>query len=237
MRESLNDRRWTRHLVYRDERTRTTWTFRLAVLVFVGVTAWFTRPWWTVAMARSLVCNAPAAASDAIIVENFDTNYLPFERAAQLHRAGLAPRVLVPVPTDPNTHEPNAVTARLSKALIELARLDDATLVPVREVEPIELNTAQSVLRFVNRERIRSVVVVSPLFRSRRSALVYRATLGAAGIAVSCDAVTGIRDVNTWTHSWHGIQDVMEQWIKLQYYRMYVLPFRTISSLPDSESR
>ena len=32
--------------------------------------------------------------------------------------------------------------------------------------------------------------------------------------------------MNTWTESWHGIQEVVEQWLKLQYYRLYVLPFR-----------
>ena len=229
MREFLTDRRWTRYVIYRAERTKTTWKFRFAVLVFIGVAVWFTRPWWTVAVAQSLVCNAPSAASDALVVENFDSNYLTFERAARLRRDGIASRVLVPVPADPNTHEANAVGAHLSNTLLELARLDGAILIPVREVEPIELNTARSVLRFVNAEHIRSIVVVSPLFRSRRAALVYQATLGAAGIAVTCEPVAEVRTVNTWTHSWHGIQDVMEQWVKLQYYRIYVLPFRSQS--------
>jgi hypothetical protein len=31
--------------------------------------------------------------------------------------------------------------------------------------------------------------------------------------------------VNNWTQTWHGIQDVVEQWLKLQYYRLWVLPF------------
>jgi hypothetical protein len=37
--------------------------------------------------------------------------------------------------------------------------------------------------------------------------------------------VEGSVDVNTWTGSLHGIQNVAEQWLKLQYYRFYVLPF------------
>jgi hypothetical protein len=81
------------------------------------------------------------------------------------------------------------------------------------------------VLRFVEQERIRSVIVVS-LFRSRRSELVYGATLGRARITVSCEPVEGLQTVNTWTRSWHGVQNVAEQWAKLQYYRLYVLPFR-----------
>jgi len=30
--------------------------------------------------------------------------------------------------------------------------------------------------------------------------------------------------VTTWTREWHGIQSVVEEWLKLQYYRLYVLP-------------
>ena len=25
---------------------------------------------------------------------------------------------------------------------------------------------------------------------------------------------------------WHGVQNASEQWLKLQYYRLYVLPFK-----------
>jgi hypothetical protein len=31
--------------------------------------------------------------------------------------------------------------------------------------------------------------------------------------------------VVNWAQSWHGIQGVSEQFLKLQYYRFYVLPF------------
>ncbi len=86
------------------------------------------------------------------------------------------------------------------------------------------LNAARDIQRFLEREHIRSLIVVMPLFRSRRSALVYAATLGRAGITVRCEPVQGSVKVDSWTQSWHGIQNVMEQWLKLQYYRCYVLP-------------
>jgi hypothetical protein len=110
--------------------------------------------------------------------------------------------------------------------MAKMARLGPIEIIPVRDVEPISLNAARDVLRFIARERIRSVVVVSPLFRSRRSALVYSAILGPAGVTVRCEPAHGTRDVNTWTGTWHGFEDVGEQWLKLQYYKLYVLPFR-----------
>ena len=184
-----------------------------------------TSGWWTEAIGRSLVCEANPAPSDAILVENFDPDYLLFERARELRRAGLAARVLVPVWTDRGTQEPNDVSLGIVEVMARISRIGAIEIVPTREIEPITLNAARDLLRFLERERIRSVIVVTPLFRSRRSALVYGATLGRAGIAVRFEAVQGSVGLNNWTRTWHGIQDVAQQWLKLQYYRLYVLPF------------
>jgi hypothetical protein len=218
--------RWTRHFFYRTEHTRTTWKFRVGFVALVVFAAWLTRGWWTVAVARSLVCDGNPAPSDAILVENFDPDYMAFKRAAQLRVGGLAARVLVPVPTEPGTPDPSAVGLGTAEVMAKVARLGTMDIVPIGNVEPISLNAGRDVLRFIERERIHSVIVVSPLFRSRRSALVYGATLGRGGVKVSCEPVQEAPDVNEWTLTWHGIQAVAEQWVKLQYYRVYVLPFR-----------
>jgi hypothetical protein len=49
--------------------------------------------------------------------------------------------------------------------------------------------------------------------------------LGDHGMRVGCDPVFGETHPENWTHTWHGIQSVGEQFLKLQYYRFYVLPF------------
>ena len=224
--DSSNVTRWTRYFVYRSNHIRTTWRFRVGFVALVVLAAWLTRGWWTVAIARSLVCEANSAPSDAILLENFDPDYLVFERATQLRRAGLASKVLVPITTGSGTSGPNAVALGTAELIAKIARLGAMDIVPMRETEPFALNAAHDVLRFIERGGIRSVIVVSPLFRSRRSALVYSATLGRAGIAVRCEPVEGTRGVYTWTRSWHGVQEVTEQWLKLQYYRLHVLPFR-----------
>jgi hypothetical protein len=221
-----NTRSWTRHVVYRTEHTRTTWKFRVGLVAITVATAWLTSGWWTVAVGRSLVCDANRSPSDAILVENFDPDYLLFERARTLREAGVAERVLVPVPSGSEPGELRNVALRTAEMMATLSRLGVMDVVPIREVEPISLNAARDVQRFVEEQQIHSVIVVSPLFRSRRSSLVYTATLGRAGIAVSCEPVQGTRGVANWTSSWHGVQEVAEQWVKLQYYRLYVLPFR-----------
>ncbi len=138
----------------------------------------------------------------------------------------MAPRVLVPIALDRNGRKLNDVAQGVAEVMARISGVGDVEFVPVRQVEPITLNAARDAREFLENQRIRSVIVVTPLFRSRRSALVYAATLGRAGIAVHCVPVQGSRGVNNWTASWHGIQQIVEQWMKLQYYRFWVLAFR-----------
>jgi hypothetical protein len=60
-------------------------------------------------------------------------------------------------------------------------------------------------------------------FRSQRSLLVYHAVLAPASIKVGCMPVFGQKTPKNWAKTWHGIQDVTEQFLKLAYYRFYVL--------------
>ena len=222
-------RSWKRHFVYRVERTRTTWKFRFALLTAVLVALMLTSGWWMERVSRSLVCEQNVARSDAILLENFDTSYRVFERARDLRRDRLANRVLVPIAIEDGGSELNAVALRTAELMADVARLGSFEVVPISYVEPISLNAGLAVKRYLQREGIASVIVVTPLFRSRRSALVYDATVARAGIRVSCQPVEGSRGLETWHRSWHGVQEVMEQWFKLQYYRMYVLPFSDLS--------
>jgi hypothetical protein len=171
------------------------------------------------------VCEVSLAPSDAILIENFDNDYLLFQHARELRRAGLAARVLVPVSADPGTMTPNDVALGIADVMARISHIGQIEIIPVREVEPITINALRDVQSFLEREHIRSLIVVTPLFRSRRSALVYGATLGKAGVTLHYQPVQGWRGVHTWTRTWHGVQEVMEQWLKLQYYRLGVLPF------------
>jgi hypothetical protein len=94
-----------------------------------------------VAVARSLVCEANGAPSDAILVENFDPDYLVFERATQLRRDGFASEC---------SCQPGAIQHRRDQCCCarhggddgEDSRLGAMEIVPIREVEPISLNAA-----------------------------------------------------------------------------------------------
>ena len=216
---------WKPKVYYRKECLKTTWTFRIACLCAAALLAVLTHGIWVPAIGDSLACDETVGTVDAILIENFDRNYLLFERASRLHESGLGGRVLIPVQTSDDPVG-TSVEEGIVEVMVRKSRLRDAEQVRVREVEPISLNAALDVRDFVMHRQIRSVIVVAPLFRSRRSALVYGATLGRAGISVRCEPVAENRSPESWTSTSHGVQNVLEQWLKLQYYRFYVLPFR-----------
>jgi hypothetical protein len=215
---------WRQHLFYTRTSTRTTWKLRLAALAVVVLATAATRGVWTAQLGRSLVCTEEVAPSDLILVENFDRDYLVFERAAALQASGLAPRALVPVPASPDPEVPNSVSKGIAEVMARQARLRDWEVLPIREVEPITLNAAGQLRDYLIGKRIGSLLVVTAGFRSRRSILTYQAVLGPAGIRVHCVPVFGLKTPETWIQTWHGVQEISESFVKLQYYRFYVLP-------------
>jgi len=177
---------------------------------------------WTSAIARSLVCAQDVAPSDLILIENYDPNYLLFERAAALQKDRIAPRALVPVqawPQDSGT--PNYISQTIAEVMARHARMAAWEILPISEVEPISVNAAFQIRQYLLRENVKSLIVVTSGFRSQRSSLIYRTVL--AGVQVRCDPVFGRVTPERWGNSWHGIQGVTEEFVKLLYYRFYVL--------------
>jgi len=218
--------RWTRFFFYRKEVLKTTWTFRLLVLASVLLLPWITRGLWAGALGKGLLCEEQGGGTgvDAIVVENFDVNYLVFERASELKRKGLTARVLVPVQAAPDTGEPDLVFGQIAELMGRTARIGELTMIPVREAEPISLNTAYRVRDFLRKEGIRSVALVAPAFRSRRSAMIYGTVLAPAGISMRCFPVFGEQTPESWLDTWHGVEQILEQYVKLEYYRLFILP-------------
>jgi len=171
------------------------------------------------------VCAPDVAPSDVILVENFDPDYLLFERAAELEKAGLARRILVPVEASPDPEVPNLVSKGIAEVMARQARIAVWDVIPIPTIEPIALNAAFRIRDRLTRDRVTSLIVVTPGFRSRRSALVYRAVLGERGMQVRCDPVIARATPERWMDTWHGVQGAAEEFLKLQYYRFYVMPF------------
>ncbi len=218
---------WQRHFLYRKESIKTTWKFRLAMPVVIILIGSLTRGFWVPTIGQSLVCAAAVGPSDIIVVENFNPNYLLFERAAALQRGGFSARVLVLTQASRDPEVANTVSKGIAELMARLARVQNLEIIPIREIEPVSLNATYQIRDYLTKEHLRSVIVVTAGLRSRRSSLVYHAVLKPAGIQVYCTPVFGQHTPENWMDSWHGIQDVTQQFLKLQFYRFYVLPLST----------
>jgi hypothetical protein len=216
---------WRRYFVYRHECVRTTWKFRAVVLAALVLLATVTRPVWARTLASALTCDGSWQSADAILIENLEPEYLLFEHVALLRRRGLTGRVFVPTQASPDPERPALLAGEFVAVMARVAHMPPPEIIPVREVEPFSLNVALQVRDFLHRERVQSVIVVSPGFRSRRASLVYRKIFKDAGIATFCVPVFGSETPENWSDSWHGRQRVGLELVKLLYYRAYVLPF------------
>ena len=222
MKEDMGDS-WTRHLVRRRYVWKTTWNLRIGILLLVAAILFPSRTHWLTWLGRSLVHDDVPMSSDAIVLENYDTNYLVFETAARLMRDGQSDLLLVPTPIFNNPSTPNEVSKGIVEVMTRVAWINNAELIPVEHLEPISLSVATQVSKVLQEQGVRSVIVVTPTFRSQRSFEVYRSVWAPLGIQVCCVAARGSRTPKNWWHSTHGIKMVFLEFIKLHYYRLFVL--------------
>lgn len=210
----------------RKEVTKTTLWFKLAVLAVLAAAAagaFALRAAWLPLLAELAIHQDALLPSDAIVIENYDPDYLSFETAADLLEKGLAPRVFVPAAVFNDPSQPGKVSRGIVDLLCRLARIPAPELIPVRHEEPITLGVAGQVAAVLEREGIRSVIVVAPKFRSRRTYLVYSAVLRDSGIRMQCFPAKGVRDASNWWTTGHGVQEVTLELLKLGWYRFRVL--------------
>lgn len=218
--------KWYSLFFYRKESLKTTWKFRLALLVLIIATASVTRGLWLPRIGQDLVCAEAMNHSDVLLIENFNASYFLFERAAALHKAGLAARVVVPMHSTWDYRETDFVSQSIIALMAQVAGIPTPEILPIRIVEPISLNTVYQIRDFLTTEHLHSVIVVTDGLRSKRSSLIYHKVLDPAGIQVGCVPVFGQTHPHNWMQTWHGVQDVISQFLKLQYYRFYVLWLR-----------
>src|SRR4030095_1432817 len=212
---------WRRHFFYTRQSTRATWKFRAGTLLVGTLLPIVARGYGTARIGENLVCTEKPLPSDILLLENFDPNYLVFERAAELEKAGFASRALVPVEASSDPTIANAISKDIADLMARQARLGAWETVPILQTEPISLTAAFQIREHLAREHVRSVIVVTPGFRSRRSSLVYHTVLHDLGMHLSCAPVFGRTNPGRWLDTWHGIQEVTEEFVKLQYYRFY----------------
>ena len=213
-----------RHLIYRTATYRTTWKLRLGLLGFLLILVVPTRGSWVPAIGWGLVRDSGPCKPDLILIDNLESDYLLFEKAEELQRIDGPGMVLVPVKAsgeDPG--KPDRVPGKIAEVMIRVSRLQSAEILPFAEIEPVALNAALQVGEFLrSKPNIRSVLVVTDGFRSRRTYLIYSHVLGELRVVVYTLPAWGIERPENWATTWHGRQKVVLQYLRLLYYSILV---------------
>ena len=208
---------------YKVEVWKTTWLFRFGLIILLTTGFFLTRESISEKLANSLVCWNPIKISDAVIIENFDPDYLLFEETAKLVRADQVGRVFVPVKFNRRRTAPDDFSQGVVEVMCRISRIFEYEMIPTDGGEPIRFNTAIQIKNYLQNEEISSIIVVSSGFSSRRAFLVYQEVFSPIDVKVYCLPVFSVRNPSNWTESWHGIQEVFLEFGKLWYYRLWVL--------------
>ena len=195
---------------------KTTWLTRLLVGAVIVLVVLLTGRFWLVWIGESLVHDDELTPVDLIVVEDFNESYWLYRRTANLRAQGLSDRVLV-------LKSRFELRGELTGLLAEEAELTDYQRLESGEGEPIALGAAQALRDYLDGSRVDSILVVTMGFRSRRTHLIYTSVFEPLGIRVLCNPVLGPRRPDTWWHSWHGVQEIALEFLKLQYYRFWIL--------------
>lgn len=215
---------WKRRLAYCTIGYRPTWKLPLFVVILLLALGSATHSWWSPTVGWFLVSDSGMVNPDLILIDNLDTNYLLFEKARDLKLGGATALVLVPVVAGGNhPDEPNVVSQEITRVLLRLAQLESAEMIPITQEEPITLNTARQVGNYLLDTGVKKVLILTSGFKSKRIHLIFRKVLSEVGIETCCLPVWGTHRPENWTATWHGIQEVILQHVKLAYYRLWVL--------------
>ena len=194
----------------------------LAVFILVwGILAWVA--------ARVLIVNAPLNSADAIVVLSGSSTYVErTQKAAELYRQGRAPLVLL---TDDQTRGPWSSALQRNPYFVE--RATDELIkqgVPaekIRIVPGLASSTHDEALLlkdYVVARRLRSVLVVTSAYHSRRALRSLRQTFAGTEMTIGLEPVPPGSQTPSrafwWLHL-EGWRSVGGEYVKLIYYWLH----------------
>lgn len=211
-------------LFQRKTKRKTTWSIRFLILSLLLSVFIYNYSIWCKAVGWFLVCEFNDLQADTILIENFDDNYLLFEKAAELISQEKSKFAIVFVKAnETNPDRLELVNKGFAEVMIRTSGIRNVELMPIEEIEPIAFNAALQVRKsLMERGNIKSVIIVTSGFRSKRTYMIYKHLFEKIGITASCLPVWGNRRPENWIFSWHGVQDVFLQYIKYFYYLILI---------------
>jgi uncharacterized SAM-binding protein YcdF (DUF218 family) len=187
------------------------------LLVGWGIGAWIA--------ARALIVKADLASADALVVLSGSSSYLErTQRAAELYRQGRAPVVLLT-----NDHTRGGWSSALQtnpffvdRAIDELTKqgvpLERIIIVP--GVAASTQSEAVIVRDYAASKGLRSVLIITSAYHSRRALRTFRKTFEGTGVVIGLEPSSKASpSAAFWWLRPSGWRDVAGEYVKLTYYR------------------
>jgi uncharacterized SAM-binding protein YcdF (DUF218 family) len=194
----------------------------LIVLTF-SLFLWFPLAW---GIARFLIVKSPLQEADAIVVLSGSAAYKERTRhAAAVFNAGRAPRIILT-----NDHQKGgwSTTAQDNPYYFEMEQEELVHCGVPREriivlKEPVDGTYEETILlrRYVESEKIQSILVVTSAYHSRRAWWTLRRVFNGSSVSVGLEPVdTGFQTPrpSTWWFHLRGWKAVPTEYVKLIYY-------------------
>jgi uncharacterized SAM-binding protein YcdF (DUF218 family) len=197
--------------------------WRRARLVALILLAWSLSAWGA---AEALIVHSELPRADALVVLAGSSTYLErTQRAAQLFHEGRAPKVIL---TNDNLQGGWSVEQQRNPFFVELAaaELQKQSVPPDRiEIIPQVVSStyeeAVRVREYALAHGLRSILVVTSAYQSRRALWTLRRVFAGSGVLVGLDAIPpGQQTPPPATWWWHalGWQMVPGEYLKFAYY-------------------
>jgi uncharacterized SAM-binding protein YcdF (DUF218 family) len=184
--------------------------------------------WWLLAwgLARALITSAPLGHADAILVLSGSASYVERTRhAALLYRNHVAPTILL---TDDrlkggwSTREQrNLYTVERSLGELQANGVPPSAVIVLPDPVSNTHDEALAALRYADRNSLRSLLVVTSAYHSRRALWTFRRELGNREVVVGIDPAAPGQQTPaplTWWWSRRGWRDVAGEYVKLAGY-------------------
>lgn len=204
---------------------RRTKRLRLTMLLAIVLLAWSLLAW---GLARSLIVRAELPHADALVVLSGAATYRErTRRAAELWKQGRAPRIII---TNDRQMSGWSRAEQRNPFFYELAvaQLRGDGVPPDKiEVLPEQISgTYEEALLlkvYAEKNKLRSVIVVTSAYHSRRALWTMRRVFAGTGISIGLEPAPAGQQTPTpatwWLHV-RGWQMVAGEYVKMVYYRI-----------------
>jgi uncharacterized SAM-binding protein YcdF (DUF218 family) len=172
--------------------------------------------------ASAWIVNDPLAKADVIVVLGGGPETRPFE-AAKLYHQGLAARILImqPKPGPASVLGLIPSEAELTRRILINRGVPASALVILQNEVTSSYEESMVFRDWVKTNSIKSVIIPTDIFHTRRVRWLYRKELNNTGIQVRVEAVPVLEyTARDWWRSEHGVVAFQNEVLKFVYYRI-----------------